>query len=580
MMKAKLLLPLIAACTMAATSALTDTSPSTSSYLVQAENLDTALNAIRAVDGTVTHRLGIIDAAAATLTEAQVKALRESDDVRLMADGSLTVAGTPQPDTFYPALVGADQLHDIGITGAGVTVAVIDTGVWEGGWLARDTSSSWRILVHYDATTGIFDPYGSTDNNGHGTHVSSVILSSGSTKQNRKYNGLAPNARLVAVKAFDDNGAGSYADVIRGIDWVVANRDVHNIRIINMSFSAPARSHYWDDPLNQAVMRAWEAGIVVVASAGNVGPDPMTIGVPGNVPYVITVGAMTDSGTPTDGSDDILASFSAAGPTVEGFVKPEVVAPGGHVRGIMESEDLIAQQHPEYYQGNNTFEMSGTSQSAAVVSGVIALLLEAEPYLTPDQVKCKVMSSARPAVAADGSLAYSLFQQGAGLVNAYAAVFGTTYDCANRGLDVSAEFLGTHFGGRANQDANGDYYLMGLEGYLWRDGYLWSNGYLWTNAYLWRDGYLWADAYLWSNGYNFTDSSGNSTVNSTGYLWSNAYLWSNGYLWSNSLTETMSINAWVEEQTAPESTSSEPSEPSSPSTTEETTTKGGGKGRK
>ena len=157
------------------------------------------------------------------------------------------------------------------------------------------------------------------------------------------FNGIAPDAGLVGVKAFDDDGRGSYANVIRGLDWIYQNRDVYDIRVVNLSFSAEPRSYYWDDPLNQAVMALWEAGIVVVASAGNRGPDAMTIGVPGNVPYVITVGAMSDNCTPGDGSDDFLASFSSAGPTVEGFVKPEVVAPGGHMLGVVDPIAL----HPE-----------------------------------------------------------------------------------------------------------------------------------------------------------------------------------------------------------------------------------------
>ena len=130
---------------------------------------------------------------------------------------------------------------------------------------------------------------------------------------------------LVVVKAFDADGQGGYADVIRGIDWIVQNKDVYGIRVLNMSLSAPPRSHYWDDPLNQAVMAAWEAGIVVVASAGNGGPDPMTIGVPGNVPYIITVGAMSDNFTPGDGSDDraaVAPDATAAGDQPGGSVMP------------------------------------------------------------------------------------------------------------------------------------------------------------------------------------------------------------------------------------------------------------------
>ena len=140
--------------------------------------------------------------------------------------------------------------------------------------------------------------------------------------------------------------------MIRGIDWLVAHKDVYGIRVLNLSFSAPPQSHYWDDPLNQAVMAAWQAGIVVVASAGNTGPSPMTIGVPGNVPYVDHRGRH-DRQLHADRicGDDRLASFSAAGPTAEGFVKPEVVAPGGHIVALMNDDGRIALEHPEFHDG-------------------------------------------------------------------------------------------------------------------------------------------------------------------------------------------------------------------------------------
>src|SRR6185295_18394967 len=139
--------------------------------------------------------------------------------------------------------------------------------------------------------------------------------------------------------------------------------------------------------------------------------DPRTITVPGNVPYVITVGAMTDNFTPANPADDRLASFSSAGPTYEGFVKPEVVAPGGHIWSLMPTSARIAQEHPSYQNDGDYFTMSGTSQAAAVTSGVVALLLQAQPGLTPDQVKCKLLVSSRPAVDPNGSVAYSVFQQ-------------------------------------------------------------------------------------------------------------------------------------------------------------------------
>jgi hypothetical protein len=195
--------------------------------------------------------------------------------------------------------------------------------------------------------------------------------------------------------------------------------------------------------------------------------------------------------------------------------------------------------------------MSGTSQAAAVVSGIAALMLEAEPGLTPDQVKCKLIAGARPAVNPDGSLAFSVFQQGAGLVNARAAVEATEYDCANRGLDIDADLAGTrHFGGRANQHADGSYYLMGLDGYMWTDGYTWTDGYAWTDGYLWTDGFVWTDGYLWTdgtlnaNGYVWTDGF----VWTDGYIWTDGFVWTDAYIWTDGLSETMSINHWVEQE--------------------------------
>ena len=209
---------------------------------------------------------------------------------------------------------------------------------------------------------------------------------------------------LVAVKAFDEDGHGSYMDVIRGIDWVVQNKDAYGIRVLNLSLSAPPRSHYWDDPLNQAVMEAWRAGIVVVASAGNTGPDPMTIGVPGNVPYVITVGALDGKRTPGYWGDDVLPEWSATGPTLDGFAKPDVLAPGMNIVSFMynDHEDeansaRLVQDHPDYSETSSLFRMNGTSMATAMTSGVVALMLQADPALTPKQVKFRLMYSTRPA---------------------------------------------------------------------------------------------------------------------------------------------------------------------------------------
>lgn len=277
------------------------------------------------------------------------------------------------------------------MTGYGVTVAILDTGHSAYNSQERNTANEYRLLAHHDA---IDDKTlrKESDDHGHGSHVSAIVVNSAANGLDGRFNGIAPDAELVVVKAFDDQGQATYSDVIRGIDWIVANKDTYGIRVLNLSFSAPPKSYYWDDPLNQAVMAAWQSGIVVAASAGNLGPDPMTIGVPGNVPYVITVGAMTDNLSPGDGSDDLLASFSSAGPTVEASVKPEVVAPGGHLLAMMASDVALALQHPEFHDAGEYFVMSGTSQAAAVVSGAATLMLQTDPSLSPDDVKCRLLS--------------------------------------------------------------------------------------------------------------------------------------------------------------------------------------------
>ncbi len=510
------------------------------SVIVQSTDLAGAARAVRSVGGTITHELGIIDAVGARLTAAQVETLRRLPAVRRIYPNSVvrTAGGGGQGiDTFYPRLVGADRLHMEGIVGTGVTVAVEDTGLKTGtgtqadDWVFKNIYGTWRLVgAYYFGNTSWMenDPYG------HGTHVTSIIASS--RPYGAGYNGIAPNVGLVVTETFDGNGTGTYLDVIKGIDTIIRYQGRYwNVRVLNLSFSAPARSHYWDDPLNQAVMRAWQAGIVVVVSAGNTGPAPMTIGVPGNVPYVITVGAMTDHYTPDVPTDDYLASFSSTGPTVEGFVKPDVVAPGGHMIGLMDAKSLLSTSHDQFRGRGSYFTMSGTSQAAAVVSGIAALILQNEPWLTPDDVKCRLMAAARPAVDARGKPAYSVFQQGAGRVDAYAAVHGAASGCANQGLNIDLDLAGTaHYGGPANRTQDGTYYLRGMSG----DGYVWNGAYLWSGGYLWSDTYAWADAYLWSGGYLWSDS----------YSWADAHLWSGGYLWSASVSDTASTNKWVDQQ--------------------------------
>jgi serine protease AprX len=548
-------------------------------YIVQAATMLVARREIERIGARPGKELRIIGAVGTELTSSQLARLHARGIARVYPDRqvgpealTLTVTnpvletevatettfnplvdGGPlnaEPNNYvtdYPLQVGATQLQQAGINGRGVTIAVLDTGIWTGG--GQNFAS--RILASVDIVAGGTQPV-TSDPYGHGTHVASIAAGGATTLWGSAF-GIAPEANLVIVRAFDASGAGSYSNVIAGLAWIIANKQKYNIRVVNLSFGAPPESNYWNDPLDQAVMAAWKAGIVVVASAGNSGPTPMTIGVPANVPYIITVGAMTDNFTPSNPNDDKLASFSSTGPTYEGFVKPELVAPGGHMVGSLSYQSYLASIAVKPMSSSESlFVMSGTSQAAAVTTGIVALMLQANPSLTPDAIKCHLIAAAQPALTSAGVPAYSIFQQGAGLVNAPGAVYSTVSGCANQGLNITADLAGTeHFGGPANETPNGTYYLMNMNsstygtpmsgaGYTWDQAYAGTQGYAWTQSYAWSNGYAWTQGYAWSQGYAWTQ----------GYAWSQGYAWTQSAPWAGSrstppVTKAASIDDWV-----------------------------------
>lgn len=370
-------------------------------------------------------------------------------------------------DTYFPSVAGASALHQLGITGQGVTVAVLDSGLWEHASLSHNTQGRYRVTGRYDAIANIAGRE-VFDESGHGTHMTSVLANSGPVTQGGEktgsFMGIAPDADIVAVRAFNKSGQGDFLDIVRGIQWIVDHREDLDIRVMNLSFAARPRWPYWLDPINQAIMRAWDAGIAVVAAAGNEGPDPMSIGSPGNLPYIITVGAVTDSWTPGDRNDDYIPDFSSRGPTPSAHIKPDIVAPGGHIAGLTRPGSTLTLEHPDYILSTGEFVMTGTSQASALVSGIVALLLQLEPDLSPDDVKCKLTSSAEPAINNDGRFAYSPFQQGNGYVNATRAVTLGKRGCGNVGMDITSEIANAqHYEGPAIVSEEGEASLPGLD---------------------------------------------------------------------------------------------------------------------
>ncbi len=209
---------------------------------------------------------------------------------------------------------------------------------------------------------------------------------------------------------------------------------------------------------------AWAQGLVVVVAAGNSDAGAESILAPGNDPYVITVGAVNAKRTPGYWADDELPAWSACGPTKDGFIKPDLLAPGANIVSFMYNDPAdpanaarLALSHPDYSSAASLFRMSGTSMSAAVTSGVVALLLQYRPGLTPDQVKFRLMASARQAVLENGAPLYNLFQQGQGRLWAPDAVLQELPDGDNAGrppagMDIQSDLQ--HAGGwvDANQD--------------------------------------------------------------------------------------------------------------------------------
>ncbi|MBS1250073.1 MAG: Serine protease AprX [Chloroflexi bacterium] len=345
------------------------------------------------------------------------------------------------------------------------------------------------------------------DPNGHGTHIAGIIANS-QVGEDGEWNGMAPGANIVSVRVLNKEGFGTYEQVIQGIQWAVKNKDKYNIKVMNLSLVSPVQSPYWADPLNQAVTRAWAEGITVVVAAGNSGPDPMTVGVPGNNPYVITVGAFTDNYTPNDWNDDYLAPFSAAGPMLDGFVKPDVVAPGAHMVSTMHPNSYLAHQYKDAKVALGYYKIAGTSQAAAVVSGISTLALAENPDLSPDEVKFRVMGTAFPWVDRENDLAgYSIWQQGMGRVNAPDTVYTDLSGFANVGMDIEADLAGKeHYEGYTYYDAENEQFVLKGGFGTWAGGFgTWAGGFgTWAGGFgTWAGGFgTWAGGFgTWAGGF-------------------------------------------------------------------------------
>ena len=301
-----------------------------------------------------------------------------------------------------------------GVTGANVGIAIVDSGI------RAHKALAGKVVANVSFVTG--DP--STDDAyGHGTHVAGIIagLGSAAVGVTASYDGgIAPGAQLINVRVLGANGAGYTSDVIAGIDWVIKNKDVHKIRVMNLSLGHAVAAPAALDPLCQAVARAVGAGIVVVASAGNDGRAangaPILGGItsPGNSPYAITVGAINTWGT-AGRSDDTIATYSSRGPTKYDLaVKPDLAAPGNRIISLEGLHSYLSDKYPTLHKAgsgqNEYMQLSGTSMAAPIVTGAVALLIQGTPSLSTSQVKLALQSGATfmPSAGLNGAGAGSL----------------------------------------------------------------------------------------------------------------------------------------------------------------------------
>jgi hypothetical protein len=279
--------------------------------------------------------------------------------------GSSPPPGPPHPPTaVFPQTSQASSLVATGTDGRGVNVAVVDTGI------DNLPDFAGRLVGGVDLS-GEGNPL--LDSYGHGTFVAGLIAGNGAASAGQ-YLGEAPAAGLVSVKVAGASGITDMGTVIAGIGWTVANRTRLGIQVLNLSLGTPPTSSTASNPLDQAAEAAWNSGIVVVTSAGNAGPFNGTITSPGDDPLVVTVGALDDNGT-AGTSDDTMTTFSSVGPTSpDGWFKPDLVTSGRSVVSLRAPGSTIDNNHPTARIGAGHFVGSGTSFSAAIASGSVALI--------------------------------------------------------------------------------------------------------------------------------------------------------------------------------------------------------------
>lgn len=418
------------------------------------------------------------------------------------------------------------------LDGSGIGIAVVDSGIY-----TAHKSIGSRVIYNQDFTgEGRID-----DAFGHGTHVASAAAGNGSL-YNGSYVGIAPNANLINLRVLNSAGVSTTSQVLAALNWIYSNRGSYNIRVVNLSLGAPAISSYKNDPLCLAVRKLSDAGLVVVAAAGNDGKDQFgrkqygAIHAPGNEPSAITVGASNSFDTDSR-ADDVVTTYSSRGPTrsfwtdrsgvnhYDNLIKPDMVAPGNKIIFAESADNYLVGTHPELDTNlspnkptQRMMYLSGTSVSTPLVSGAAALLLQANPKLTPNMVKMILMYSAQQLPE------MNMLEQGAGELNIEGAI--------RLAKLVRSDLKNTTALGSPLLTTTAPNPQSTIDGttFSWSQGIVVDQGYLKGSALITKyqkiygTGVLLSDATLYSNGVLLSDL----TMVSSGVLLSDNIVISNG----------------------------------------------------
>jgi len=492
---------------------------------------------VQARGGALWQEWPAIHAAAYSMPAEAVSSLADDPDIAYISPDREVKGSLDYSDETINATIALQA----GMSGKGIGVAVLDSGVTTVSDLdGVGKKAGSRVAYSENFAAGAADVF---DQYGHGTHVTGIIAGNGYDSTGARYTytfrGVAPNVQIINLRVLNKDGKGTDSSVIAAIYRAISLRSKYNIRVLNLSLGRRVFESYRQDPLCQAVEAAWKAGIVVVVAAGNNGRDDSLhtsgygmVNAPGNDPYVITVGAMKTMETPSR-SDDLIASYSSKGPTlIDHIVKPDLVAPGNRVISLRPPQGFLSDGYPQdripysvyTRSGDNRisqdyFELSGTSMAAAMVSGASALLLEQQPWLTPDQVKARLMKTASktfpamslatdPATGAIYQSEYDIFTIGAGYLDVWAAIQSQD---ANSGsaksptavFDPAAGTVSVQF------DSAG----------IWGTSPSWSSSVVWGDS-VFRNlsSVVWGDSLVWGD----TTSAGFSVIWGTSVVWGDA----------------------------------------------------------